>query len=151
MRMFNKLFYNSKAILRNTLYQLDFVMSYKRKNDSQSAEYNEKVIALLEKKHMLEQLRAKGYMPDALFLSQTKAIDKELGEIRVDKAILYDTRLENTYSEIKKLITIIEDYGQEMVTFDEDIFDAIVTKTVITPDGEIQFTLMGNISFTERL
>ncbi len=38
-----------------------------------------------------------------------------------------------------------------MVTFDEDIFDAIVTKTVITPDDEIRFTLMGNISFTERL
>ena len=90
-------------------------------------------------------------MPDALFLSQTKAIDKELDEIRVDKAILYDTRLENTYSEIKKLISIIEDYGQEMTTFDEDIFDAIVTKTVITPDDEIRFTLMGNISFTERL
>ena len=100
---------------------------------------------------MLEQLRSKGYMPDALFLSQTKAIDKELDEIRVDKAILYDTRLENTYSEIKKLISIIEDYGQEMTTFDEDIFDAIVTKTVITPDDEIRFTLMGNISFTERL
>ena len=126
-------------------------MTYKRKNDAQSAEYNQKTIALLEKKHMLEQLRAKGYMPDALFLSQTKAIDKELDEIRVDKAILYDTRLENTYSEIKKLISIIEDYGQEMVTFDEDIFDAIVTQTVITPDDEIRFTLMGNISFTERL
>lgn len=151
MRMFNKLLYNSKAILRNTLYQLDFVMTYKRKNDTQSAEYNQKIITLLEKKHMLEQLRSKGYMPDALFLSQTKAIDKELDETRVDKAILYDTRLENTYSEIKKLITIIEDYGQEMVTFDEDIFDAIVTKTAITPDDEIRFTLMGNISFTERL
>ena len=85
MRMFNKLYYNSKSILRNTLYQLDFVMSYKMKNNQQSVELNQNTLQLLEKKHMLEQLRSKGYLPESLFLSQCRDIDKQLRELHQEK------------------------------------------------------------------
>lgn len=81
MRMFNKLYYNSRPILRNTLYQLDFVMSYKMKHNQQSVELNQSTLQLLEKKHMLEQLRGKGYLPENLFLSQCRNIDKQLREL----------------------------------------------------------------------
>ena len=151
MRMFNKLYYNSKPILRNTLYQLDFVMSYKMKNNQQSVELNQNTLQLLEKKHMLEQLRSKGYLPDNLFLSQCRDIDKQLRELQQEKEILFDTRLEATYAEVKHLATIVEDYGQEMTFFDEDIFDAIIKSITITPDGIIEFTLVGDLHFSERL
>ncbi len=151
MRMFNKLYYNSKQILQGTLYQLEYVMNFRRRNDAKSVEINQQIITLTEKKHMLEQLRTKGYMPDALFHTQAKALDRELEALRRDKEIINDTLLENTYSELKKLTSIIEGHGQEMTTFEEDIFDAIVRETSITPDGEIQFTLLGDVSFTERL
>lgn len=151
MRMFNKLYYNSKPILRNTLYQLDFVMSYKMKHNQQSVELNQSTLQLLEKKHMLEQLRGKGYLPENLFLSQCRDIDKQLLELRQEKEILFDTQLEATYSEVKRLLSIVEDYGQEMTSFDADIFDATIKEISITPDGIITFTLMGDLHFSERL
>ncbi len=151
MRMFNKLYYNSKSILRTPLYQLDFVMSYKMKNNQQSVELNQNTLQLLEKKHMLEQLRSKGYLPENLFLSQCRDIDKQLRELHHEKEILFDTHLEATYAEVKHLATIVEDYGQEMTFFDEDIFDAIIKEISITPDGIITFTLMGDLHFSERL
>jgi len=151
MRMFNKLYYNSKPILRNTLYQLDFVMTYKKKNNQQAVELNQSTVQLLEKKHMLEQLRSKGYLPENMFLSQCRDIDKQLRELRQEKEILFDTQLEATYAEVKRLASIIEDYGQEMTSFDEDIFDAIIKSISITPDGIIEFTLMGDLHFSERL
>ena len=151
MRMFNKLHYNSKSILRNTLYQLDFVMTYKKKNNQQAVELNQSIVQLLEKRHMIEQLRSKGYLPDNLFLSQCRDIDKQLQALRTEKEILFDTQLESTYAEVKRLSTIVEDYGQEMTSFDEDIFDAIIKSITITPDGIIEFTLMGDLHFSERL
>ncbi|HIT34858.1 MAG TPA: recombinase family protein [Candidatus Faecousia intestinigallinarum] len=151
MIMFNKLYYNSRCILRNTLYQLDFVMTYKKKNNQQAVELNQSIVQLLEKKHMIEQLRSKDYLPDSLFLSQCRDIDKQLQALRTEKEILFDTRLEATYGEIKRLTAIVEDYGQEMTSFDEDIFDAIVKSITITTDGIIEFTLMGDLHFSERL
>ena len=151
IRMFNKLYYNRRPLLRNTLYQLDFVMTYKKKNNQQAVELNQSTVQLLEKKHMLEQLRSKGYLPENMFLSQCRDIDKQLRELRQEKEILFDTQLEATYAEIKRLTSIVEDYGQEMTSFDEDIFDAIVKSITITPDGIIEFTLMGDLHFSERL
>lgn len=151
MRMFNKLYYNSKPILRNTLYQLDFVMSYKMKNNQKSVELNQNTLQLLEKKHMLEQLRGKGYLPENLFLSQCRDIDKQLRELQQEKEILFGTQLEATYADVKRLVSIVEDYGQKMTFFDEDIFDAIIKSITITPDGIIEFTLMGDLHFSERL
>lgn len=151
IRMFNKLHYNRRPLLRNTLYQLDFVMTYKKKNNQQAVELNQSTVQLLEKKHMLEQLRSKGYLPENMFLSQCRDIDKQLRELRQEKEILFDTQLEATYAEIKRLTSIVEDYGQEMTSFDEDIFDAIIKSITITPDGIIEFTLMGDLHFSERL
>ncbi len=151
IRMFNKLYYNRRPLLRNTLYQLDFVMTYKKKNNQQAVELNQSTVQLLEKKHMLEQLRSKGYLPENMFLSQCRDIDKQLRELRQEKEILFDTQLEATYAEIKRLTSIVEDYGQEMTSFDEDIFDAIIKSITITPDGIIEFTLMGDLHFSERL
>ena len=151
IRMFNKLYYNRRLLLRNTLYQLDFVMTYKKKNNQQAVELNQSTVQLLEKKHMLEQLRSKGYLPENMFLSQCRDIDKQLRELRQEKEILFDTQLEATYAEIKRLTSIVEDYGQEMTSFDEDIFNAIVKSITITPDGIIEFTLMGDLHFSERL
>lgn len=151
IRMFNKLYYNRHPLLRNTLYQLDFVMTYKKKNNQQAVELNQSTVQLLEKKHMLEQLRSKGYLPENMFLSQCRDIDKQLRELRQEKEILFDTQLEATYAEIKRLTSIVEDYGQEMTSFDEDIFDAIIKSITITPDGIIEFTLMGDLHFSERL
>ena len=151
IRMFNKLYRNSRLILRNTLYQLDFVMTYKKRNNQQVVELNQSITALLDKKLMLEQLRSKGYLAYSLYLAQCRDIDKQLQSLRTDKEILFDTKLESTYADIKALTTIIEGYGKEMTCFDEEIFSTIIKEISITPDGIIEFTLMGDLHFSERL
>ena len=151
IRMFNKLYYNSRSILRGTLYQLDFVMTYKKRNNHQAVELNQSIVALQEKKLMLEQLRSKGYLADSLYLAQCREIDRQLQDLRTEKEILFDTQLESTYTDIKKLTSIVEDYGQEMTCFDVSIFESIVQSITISPDGIIEFTLTGGLHFSERL
>ncbi len=151
IRMFNKLQYNSKAILRSTLYQLEFAMNYHKKNNRQVVELNQAIVALMDKKHMMEQLREKGYMTDTVYLNNSLELDKQLRSLRLEKERLLDTKMEAAYSDIRQLMKKLDGYGREMTDFDAEIFAEIVTDCEIGPDDTITFTLLGGLKFTERL
>ena len=100
---------------------------------------------------MLEGLRQKGYLTEEMYYTQCKEIDRLMRDTKVDRAILYDSELEEAYSNIKGLYDIIESYGKEMTSFDAELFDKIICDTAITADGTIEFTLTGGLKLAERL
>lgn len=100
---------------------------------------------------MLEGLRQKGYLTEEMYYTQCKEIDRLMKDTKADRAILYDSKLEEAYSNIKGLYDAVESYGKEMTTFDEELFDRIICDTVITADRTIEFTLTGGLKLTERL
>jgi site-specific DNA recombinase len=151
IRMFNKLYLHDRQILRFALEQFEYTVTFKKKNDSQAIEYNRQLSELLEKKHMLEQLRRKGYLADAVYLNQTKEIDSTIQKLKEERLRLFDTGLETAYSEIKDLAETVESRTGPLTEFDEDLFQDIVQKIDISPSGEITFTLAGGLKFTERL
>ena len=106
---------------------------------------------LLNKKVMLESLRQKGYMSEEMYYTQCKEIDRLLRDTKADRAILYDSELEDSYSNIKELYEIVESYEKEMTHFDEKLFDKIVVDVYIKKDNTIEFKLMGGLTLTERL
>lgn len=151
IRMFNKLYHYNQHILRQTLSHIDYIIKYKKKNNTQIRAYNQSISELLDKKVMIEQLRQKGYLSDEMYQSQCKEIDRMMRDAKEDRALLYDSELEATYSNIKLLIDIIEEYGKEMATFEEDIFEKIIQETIISEDGTIEFKVLGGLKFAERL
>ena len=100
---------------------------------------------------MLESLRQKGYMSEEMYYTQCKEIDRLLRDTKADRAILYDSELEDSYSNIKELYEIVESYEKEMTHFDEKLFDKIVVDVYIKKDNTIEFKLMGGLTLTERL
>ena len=74
-----------------------------------------------------------------------------LRDTKADRAILYDSELEDSYSNIKELYEIVESYEKEMTHFDEKLFDKIVVDVYIKKDNTIEFKLMGGLTLTERL
>lgn len=151
VRMFNKLRYNSRAILRTTLSQFVYVIEYKKRTNDTVIKTNQVIATLMEKRHALEQLRTKGYLTEAVFQKQCREIDQQIHQSKKDREILYDDRLETVYEQVKQILKIVETYEGEMMSFDEDIFVAIVEEAEINYTGEITFRLVGGLSFTERL
>ena len=74
-----------------------------------------------------------------------------LRDTKADRAILYDSELEDSYSNIKELYEVVESYGKEMTLFDEKLFDKILVDVHIKKDNTIEFELMGGLTLTERL
>ena len=73
-----------------------------------------------------------------MFLSQCHDIDKQLRELRQEKEILFDTQLEATYAEIKRLTSIVEDYGQEEAPGDMAMTVMNEGQKYIAPDRTIK-------------
>ena len=151
IRMFNKLQYNSKTILRSAILQLSYVMDRKKHGDMEIVKINQKIAVLLEKKYALQQLRSKGYLQESVFQKQCREIDSQIQLAKKDRDILYDDTLEQTYSDAKKTLKIIEDYKGELKSFDEKLFDMLVEDAEISPDGVLTFRLPGGFKFSERL
>lgn len=151
LRMFNKLYHYRQPLLRQTLNHIDYVIKYKKKNNPTIKAYNQSIADLLDKKVMLEGLRQKGYLTEEMYYTQCKEIDRLMRDTKVDRAILYDSELEEAYSNIKGLYDIVESYGKEMTSFDAELFDKIICDTAITADGTIEFTLTGGLKLAERL
>jgi len=151
IRMFNKLHYNSRAILRTTLSQLVYVIEYKKRTNDTVVKTNQIIATLMEKKHALEQLRTKGYLAEAVFQKQCMDIDQQIHQAKKDRDILYDDHLETIYEQVKQILKIIENYKGEMMSFDEDVFSTIVEEAEINHMGEITFRLVGGFRFSEGL
>lgn len=151
IRMFNKLRYNNRTILKTALYQLDYVMNRKKHSDTAVIKLNQSIATLLEKKHALEQLRTKGYLTEAVFQKQCREIDNSIQQAKRDRDLLYDDQLEEAYTQAKGVLKITESYESEMMEFDAELFSALVETAEITADGTITFRLPGGFRFSERL
>ena len=149
--MFNKLFIYNRSILKGTLKQLEYIIDNKKRNNSIIKEQNTSLIELLDKKMMLEQLRNKGYIKDEMYYSQIKAIENSIKACKAEKEQMLETKLEETYHYIRKLTEIILLYGKKMESFDSEIYDKIVKKANVSPDGTIEFELIGGMKFKERI
>lgn len=149
--MFNKLRYNSRAILRTTLVQLVYVIEYKKRTNEAVKKTNQTIAALMEKRHALEQLRAKGFLVESVFQKQCREIDQQIHQAKKYRDLLYDDQLETVCEQVKMMLKIIENYDGEMMSFDENIFSAIVEDAEINDMGIITFHLVGGFRFSERL
>ena len=151
IRMFNKIFSYNRSILKGTLKQLEYIIDNKKRNNSIIKEQNKSLIELLDKKMMLEQLRNKGYVKDEMYYAQIKAIENSIKACKAEKVQMLETQMEETYHYVRKLTETVLMYGKKMESFDSEIYDKIVKQANVSPDGTIEFELIGGMKFKERI
>lgn len=151
IRMFNKIFSYNRSILKGTLKQLEYIIDNKKRNNSIIKEQNKSLIEFLDKKMMLEQLRNKGYVKDEMYYAQIKAIENSIKACKAEKEQMLETQMEETYHYVRKLTETVLMYGKKMVSFDSEIYDKIVKQANVSPDGTIEFELIGGMKFKERI
>lgn len=151
LRMFNKLYTNRKVVLQQMLTQLDYVIKYKKRTNEIIQEHNRNISFLLDKKMMIEQLKNKGLLTEEMYYHQSKEIEQKMCEIKAERYMMFDSELEETYSNIKNLMDVLDEYGNEMSKFESEVFDKIVVETSISNDNQITFKIMGGLKLKERL
>lgn len=150
IHMFNKLKHNSRIILHPMLNQIDTAILQKRKSSESIRNMNDEISSLMKKNHMLEQLREKGYLADDLYLSQSRGINKRIGQLKLQRSDMYETKLETARDELELLVDTI-DRNPITNCFDEELFKSMVTSIEIDIYNNITFKLAGGLEICEKL
>lgn len=147
----NQLRFGSFDILDETEKLLQMAIVSKRRNNAEAMQASQTVAELNAKLLMLEQLNAKGYLAAEVYKAQANDITREINRVRGQRQELLESKYEDMLEEIKKLHRLLYEQEEPLEEFDEDLFGAIVKNITINNRDEITFTLIGDLSFTDRL
>ncbi len=147
----NQLRFGSFDILDETEKLLQMAIVSKRRNNAEAMQASQTVAELNAKLLMLEQLNAKGYLAAEVYKAQANDITSEINRVRGQRQELLESKYEDMLEEIKKLHRLLYEQEEPLEEFDEDLFGAIVKNITINNRDEINFTLIGDLSFTDRL
>lgn len=152
IRLYNKLKKNSRYILTPLLEQLLALKSRNTISNVRVGEINKEIAELTEQNLILNRLRSKGYMDSAIFMERTNEINHKISNLRaMRRRLLEKDEDDQTITDIKNLIAIIEDGELILTAFDKLLFHSIVDKVIVESQERIKFRLIGGLELAERI
>ena len=150
IRLWNKLQAHYKAILAPMLRQLETLYEREKSSNVQLAELRREISEIKQQIYLLTVLNSQGTLDGAYFKERTQDLDRKL--LNAQKQLHADLNDKDSerLSELRKLIGIFE-RAEPITDFDETKFGQIVEKITVLSETEVQFGLIGGISFTERI
>lgn len=122
-----------------------------KQNNFVVQESNREIAELNSKLLMLEKMNAKGYLEPEVIKSQTLEITARLNELKQQRQAAVDSMLPSMIADIRHLQALLEELEEPLVDFDEGLMRDTVREIAINKQGEITVTLLGGLSFTEKL
>ena len=108
------------------------------------AEINGKILKL-------NQLKSKGYLEPDIHASQVAELQRQLKELKEERLSQFESKILEMLGEVQKLRHLIFEIEEPLEEFNEHLFKEIVKDMSINNKDELTITLLGGLSFTERI
>ena len=149
--MANKVKDNQKELILDTISLLDQLMQIAGSNKERIHEIDVDVADLSKRKYTFAQLHEKKILSDRDYIVKTNEVDFQLTKLRAErKKLLDDDKSTECIDELYSLNKIISSYEKKSL-FDSNLFEDIVNKIEVDDKGNIVFSLLGGLAFTERI
>ena len=149
-RLFNRLRHNEGYILLPMLEQLQKLKENRHWGDPKLADLNSDMANLAEQNRILNDLKVKGYVDPALFLSKSNELNRRIQAIREAKRRLYTADEETDPSEeTEDLLNALHRGPDYLESFDETLFFDMVDIITVS-DKTMQFCLINGLTLTEQ-
>ena len=150
VRLWNKLQINYKAIISQTLRQLETLSEKEKSSNTQLAELRKEIAEIKQQAYLLTTLNSQGTLDGAYFKERTQELDRKLIIAQKQLRVCLEDRYSERLDEMRKLIGIFE-RAEPITDFDEIKFGEIAEKITVLSEKEIRFDLIGGIGFTEQI
>lgn len=147
--LWNKLHKNRRYILGPLLTGLREIRLRTSADPAGLDDLNRQIAEINGQVTLLAQIRAKGYLDEALYIAQVGELESRLGELRFRRKVLL--RLDEddpTLADVEKLLEIMET-AEPLDAFDAAAFLSI-TDNIIADNTELRFRLSGELELCER-
>lgn len=127
VRLYNKLKLNNDKILLPLLRQLQEVKNCHRKNNARLVEINREMAELSGKILVLNRIKSKGLLDEALYTAQSNETNHRLTELKTEKGRLLEADEDDAAVNGLRLLLDTLDCGPDYLdAFDRDLLDGMV-------------------------
>lgn len=151
LTVLNRLRFGSVDVLGQTVRLLETALNLSKHNNFVVQESNREIAELNSKLLMLEKMNAKGYLEPDVVKAQTMEITARLNELKQQRQAAVDSMILSMIADIRRLQSLLAEIEEPLVEFDEGLMRDTVREISINKQGEMTVTLLGGLSFTEKL
>lgn len=150
--MFNRLRQYETLLVDHTLAQLISIRTRLVSGSSEIAQIDTEIATLCSQNDMYVKLHAKNIMDDVSYAEQTAELQQRITTLRVRRMKLMREDEDTHYIEdLRFLKEVLQNYPPAILSFDEELFTAIVEQLRAGNDGTVTFVLKGGLNLKERI
>ena len=151
IRMCNKLIQHYREILLPLRRSLQELNMRRFSGNTKIIDIHKNIADIKEQRHVLSRLRKKGFMDEKKYNEKLTELESQLArqERELKKTAKADNE-DNTLEQLDILIDCIDSQSGILTEFNEETFRMIV-ESITVQDTTLEFTLISNIKFKEKI
>ena len=149
-RFILKMKYGKEVILNTALAGFKELQKRELIRNNTITEIDTEISKLTERNHILEKLKAKGYMDPALYLSEQGEVNRRAWELRkIRRGIMEKTHDDTYIRQSEVMLDYLEDSSEATDLSSPDLFTMLIEKILLAPNGEIEIKTINGMEFKE--
>ncbi len=149
IRLYCNLKWQGEAILQQMIQNFQAIRNRRMLWSEDVIELNKQISDLSSQNQMLTMLKKQELIDPDIFIAQTNELTEQLRAVKLKKERLMDAEGDNTISQTKELLDILESGPDFLVYFDAELFGELIEKIIADSNEHLRFRLKNGLELPE--
>lgn len=146
-----KLKHHGEPILMGMITSLQAIRNRRMLWSLDVIELNKQISDLTSQNQMLATLKQQGLIDPDIFISQSNELTEQLRAVKLKKERLLAVDGDNTISQTRELMEILDDGPDFLDSFDAELFGELVETIIVESNERIRFRLKNGLELSETI
>ena len=151
IRLYYKLKHHGEPILMGMITSLQAIRNRRMLWSLDAIELNKQISDLTSQNQMLATLKQQGLIDPDIFISQSNELTEQLRAVKLKKERLLAVDGDNTISQTRELMEILDDGPDFLDNFDAELFGELVETIIVESNERIRFRLKNGLELAETI
>lgn len=151
IRLYYKLKHHGEPILMGMITSLQAIRNRRMLWSLDVIELNKQISDLTSQNQMLATLKQQGLIDPDIFISQSNELTEQLRAVKLKKERLLAVDGDNTISQTRELMEILDDGPDFLDSFDAELFGELVETIIVESNERIRFRLKNGLELSETI
>ena len=151
IRLYYKLKHHGEPILMGMTTSLQAIRNRRMLWSLDVIELNKQISNLTSQNQMLATLKQQGLIDPDIFIAQSNELTEQLRAVKLKKERLLAVDGDNTISQTRELMEILDDGPDFLDSFDAELFGELVETIIVESNERIRFRLKNGLELSETI
>ena len=151
IRLYYKLKHHGEPILMGMITSLQAIRNRRMLWSLDVIELNKQISDLTSQNQMLAMLKQQDLIDPDIFISQSNELTEQLRAVKLKKERLLAVDGDNTISQTRELMEILDDGPDVLDNFDAELFGELIETIIVESNERIRFRLKNGLELSETI